>query len=389
MLTAIQCPRLAALVAWLCIAAPSTVTAQPEPRLLGRESIVAPAGYRIDDTVRLTRAPDGTGHLLLGQVDPAGIAASRIELIRLDRGGTPDRRQVLASIEHNPEAVYFILAGTQLRTLPSGELSIATPSPELAGGPRGGLLRFSADGRERHRSIFDPPHDVPPSERGWYFRFAFGAMVATTDNSVVLAGTYGPGPNGWWWAKLAANGARLAERTGRDYAALRVEAVSAGPDGGFSLILRDYNKTTRAGEVVLERRAAGGALIHRAVLYAKDSCVSAAFVSDGRIATVTCGAPDRLAYFNANGLPIREMRWGTPAEGHSVRTIPGDSGLLLMTTDDSSPDARIVRLYRNDTVVWRSPPGRYLAATLQGDEVVAIVLEADGRSIAVLRFADP
>ena len=281
----------------------------------------------------------------------------------------------------------YDLRGTRLHLLPSGDLLIATSSPEPRGGPLGGLVRLAPNGEIRHRAPFHHPHDVPHSERGEYDAFGIGPIASTTDHAVVLGGSYGPGPSGWWWGKFTPDGVRLAERTGRIHFPMSVDAVTALPDGGFALILRNLDRPAMALDVVLERYAASGQRLARRVLVEKGECPGAAFTSDGRIAIMRCGTPHRLMYFTGEGAPIRELPWPT-SQGETLAIASDGTGILLMEEADSAR-VRINRLDRDGAVVWRTAKAKYGDVTSAAGDVAMLSLDADGKAATLLRYAKP
>lgn len=380
--------RVILAVLALCFAAPA-VHAQPaprpEPRVASRESIAAAPDRKIDAAARLVLAPDGSGHVLMVSLGTAGKPPTLVELVNFDRAGKTTGRHTIASFS----AEHFSLAETQLLRLPSGELLVATPDPNLAGRPgHGALLRLSADGRILHRAPVHPPHDVPAYDRNPIFRFQFNKMVSTSDGNVVVGGNYGLGPSNWWWGKFTPNGLRLAEQTAKVFFLSTVDALSPTPDGGFRMVSRDLRG--EVSDMVLLRHSATGARRSRTVLLEKSESHQAAFTSDGRIVVVKYEEPNRLLIFSAEGTLLKEMPWTSPADWWIVQVVSDGTGVVLQEQSQRADfPSQLIRLDREGGVVWQTQPARYLDAVAHGPEIVALVLEDEGKTATIVRLANP
>ena len=374
--------RLFLAVLALCVVA-SSVGAQPEPRVVSRESITAAPGRKLDRYAKLALAPDGTGHVLLASVG-TDKQPTIVELVRFDRAGKTTGRHTIATFTSDD----FWLLRTQLLALPSGELLVVTPDRNLAGVPgRGGLLRLSADGKVLHRAPLHPPHDSPDRNNTDY-NFDIAKLVATSDGNVVVGGSYGLGPNSWWWAKFTPNGVRLAEQSAQFFFLSTVDALSPTSDGGFLMVSRDFKDDT--SNIVLQRHSPGGARLSRTLLLEKSEAHQVAFTSDGRIVVVKYGDPGQMLFFAADGKRLKEMPWTTPEYWWVAQLASDGTGVLLREeTERDGFASQLARLDRDGAVVWKTPKGTYLDAASRGEEIVALVLENEGQAATIVRLANP
>jgi hypothetical protein len=377
--------RLILAILALCTVA-SSVRAQPappEPRIVSRESITAAPGRKLDRYAKLALAPDGTCHVLMASLGTLDKQPTIVELVRFDRAGRTTGRHTIASFT----AEDFWLLRTQLLALPSGELLVATPDRNLAGVPgRGGLLRLSADGKVLHRAPLHPPHDAP--DRSTDYNFDIARMAATSDGNVVVGGSYGLGPNSWWWAKFTPNGVRLAEQSAKFFFLSTVDALLPTSDGGFLMVFRDFKDDT--SDVILQRHSAAGARLSRTVLLEKSEAHQAAFTSDGRIVVVKYGEPGRMLYFAADGTLLKDMSWSSPADWWVAQLVSDGTGVVLREeTERDGFASQLTRLDRDGAVVWKTQKGKYLDAVARGEEIVALVLEDEGQAATIVRLANP
>jgi hypothetical protein len=378
--------RLILAVLALCAAA-SSVRAQPapppEPRVVSRESIAAAPGRKIERYARLALAPNGTGHVLMASVGSEGKLPTIVELVSFDRAGKTTGRHTITSFSIED----FWLYRTRFLALPSGELLVATPDRNLAGVPgRGGLLRLSGGGKVLHRAPLHPPHDAydPSAEN----KFDIVGLAATSDGNVVVGGSYGIGPNSWWWAKFTPNGVRLAEQSAQFLFLSTVDALSPTPDGGFLMVFRDFRDDT--SDVILQRHSAAGARLSRTMLLEKSESHLAAFTPDGRIVVVKLEEPDRMLFFGADGKLLKEMPWTSPENWWVAQLVSDGTGVVLRE-ETTRPDfaSQLTRLDRDGAVVWKTPKGRYLDAASRGEEIVALVLEDEGQAATIVRLVNP
>ncbi len=367
----------------LCIGAAS-VHAQPEPRVVSRESIAAAPDRKLDRYAKLALAPDGTGHVLMASLGTSDKQPTIVELVHFDRAGKTTGRQTIATFTADD----FWLLRTQLLALPSGELLVVTPERSLAGVPgRGGLLRLSADGKVLHRAPLHPPHDSPDRDNPDY-NFDIARMAATTDGNVIVGGSYGLGPNAWWWAKFTPNGVRLAEQSAQRFFLSTVDAVRPAPDGGFLMVTREFDDNT--SDVVLQHHSAAGARLSRTLLLKKTEVLQAAFTSEGHIVVVKYGEPGRMVIFGADGKLLKEVPWTTPAYWEATQLVSDGMGVVLR--EETARDgfaSQLTRLDRDGAIVWKTQTNGYLDAVSRGDEIVALVLEGDGRAVTIVRLANP
>jgi hypothetical protein len=367
----------------LCIGA-SSVSAQPEPRVVSRESIAAAPGQKLDRYAKLALAPDSTGYVLLASLGASAKQPTIVDLVRFDRAGKTTGRHTITTFTADD----FWLLRTQLLALPSGELLVVTPERSLAGVPgRGGLLRLSADGKVLHRAPLHPPHDSPDRNNPNY-NFDIAKLAATSDGNVVVGGSYGLGPNSWWWAKFTPNGVRLAEQSAQRFFLSTVDALSPTPDGGFLMVTREFDDNT--SDVVLERHSPGGARQSRTLLLEKTEVPQAAFTSEGRIVVVKYGEPGQMFIFGADGKLLKEMPWTTPEYWWAAELVSDGAGVVLR--EETARDgfaAQLTRFDRDGAVVWKTPKGMYVDVVSRGEEIIALVLEGDGQAVSVVRLANP
>ena len=375
--------RLFLAVLALCIGA-SSVSAQPEPRIVSRESIAAAPGRKLDRYAKLALAPDGTGHVLMASLGTSDKQPTIVELVDFDRAGKTTGRHTIATFT----AEDFWLLRTQLLALPSGELLVVTSDRNLAGVPgRGGLLRLAADGKVLHRAPLHPPHDSPDRNNTGY-NFDIARMAATSDCNVVVGGSYGLGPNSWWWAKFTPTGVRLAEQSAQFFFLSTVDALSPTPDGGFLMVFRDFKDNT--SDVILQRHSASGARLSRTLLLEKSEAHQAAFTSDGRIVVVKYGDPGRMLFFGADGKLLKEMPWTTPEYWWVAQLVSDGTGVVLREeTERDGFVSQLARLDRDGAVVWKTQKGTYLDAISRGEEIVALVLDDEGQAATIVRLANP
>ena len=377
---------LAALA--LCVVAPS-LRAQsgppPEPRVASRETFAAAPGRKIEAYAKLALAPDGSGHVLMASVGGVGGPPTLVELVSFDRAGKTVGRHTIASFKGEN----FWLAETQLLRLPSGELLVATPHPDLAGAPGwGALLRLSANGKVLHRAPIHAPHDVPAADRNPFFHFQFNKMASTSDGNVLVGGNYGIGPSSWWWGKFTPNGLRLAEQTARLFVPATVDAFQPTQDGGFLMVFRDFRDNTT--DVVLQRHSATGARQSRTMLLEKSESHQAAFMSDGGIVVVKYADPNRMLFFAPDGKLLKEMPWTSPENWWVVQLAAVGTGLVLREESQRADfPSQLFRLDRDGGVVWKTPPAKYLDVVAHGEEIVALLLEDEGRTAAIVRLVNP
>jgi len=374
---------LAALA--LCAVAAS-VRAQPapppEPRVVSRESIAAAPGRKIERYAKLALAPNGTGYVLMASVRNEGKLPTIVELVSFDRAGKTTGRHTIASFSTDE----FWLYRTRLLVLPSDELLVVTPDRNLAGVPgRGGLLRLSAEGKVLHRAPLHSPHDAyDPSTAN---NFDIVGLAATSDGNVVVGGSYGIGPNSWWWAKFTPNGVRLAEQSAKFFFLSTVDAVSPTPDGGFLMVSRDFRDNT--SDVILLRHSAAGARLGRTMLLEKSEMNLATFTSDGRIVVVQLGQPNRMLFFGADGNLLKEMPWKSPEDWWVGQLASDGTGVVLREETSHDFASQLTRFDRDGAVVWKPPKGTYMDAVSRGEEIVALVLEAEGQAATIVRLTNP
>ncbi len=378
--------RLILAVLTLCAVA-SSVRGQPapppEPRVVSRESIAAAPGRKIESYAKLALAPNGTGYVLMASVGSEGMLPTIVELMSFDRAGKTTGRHTIASFSTDE----FWLYRTRLLVLPSGELLIVTPDRNLAGVPgRGGLLRLSADSKVLHRAPLHPPHDAyDPSTAN---NFDIVGMAATSDGNVVVGGSYGIGPNSWWWAKFTPNGVRLAEQSAKFFFLSTVDAVSPTPDGGFLMVFRDFRDNT--SDIILQRHSAAGARLSRTMLSEKSEVHLGTFTSDGRIVVVKLGEPNRMLFFGAGGKLLKEMPWSSPEDWWVAQLVSDGTGVVLREeTTRTDFASQLARLDRDGAVIWKTPKGRYIDVASRGEEIVALVLEDEGQAATIVRLVNP
>jgi len=304
--------------------------------------------------------------------------------VHFDRAGKTTGRHTIATFTSDD----FWLLRTQILALPSGELLAVTPDRNLAGVPgRGGLLRLSADGKVLHRAPLHPPHDSPDRNNTDY-NFDIAKLVATSDGNVVVGGSYGFGPNSWWWAKFTPNGVRLAEQSAQFFFLSTVDALSPTSDGGFLMVLRDFKDD--ASNAILQRYSATGARQSRALLLEKSEAHQAAFTSDGRIVVLKSEEPNRMLFFGADGKLLKEMPWQSPEYWYVVQLVSDGTGVVLREeTERDGFTSQLARLDRDGAVVWKTQKGTYLDAVSRGEEIVALALEAEGQAATIVRLANP
>ena len=356
----------------------------PEPHVASGETIAAAPGRKLDRYAKLALAPDGTGHVLMASLGIAGKSPTIVELVNFDRAGRTTGRHTIASFGTDD----FWLYRTRLLVLPSGELVVVTPDRNLAGVPgRGGLLRLSAGGKLLHRAPLHPPHDSPDRNNTEY-TFDIVGMAATSDGNVVVGGSYGLGPNSWWWAKFTPNGVRLAERSAQFFFLSTVDALSPTPDGGFVMVFRDFRDNT--SDIILQRHSAAGARLGRTMLLEKSEAHLAAFTSDGRIVVVKSEQPNRMLSFGADGKLLKEMPWPSPEDWRVAQLVSDGTGVVLRE-ETTYPDfaSQLARLDRDGAVVWKTPKGRYIDAVSRGEEIVALVLDGEGQAATIVRLTNP
>jgi hypothetical protein len=375
--------RLLLVALALCVVT-SSARAQPEPRVVSRESFAAAPGRKLDRYAKLTLAPDGTGHVLMASLGTSDKQPTIVELVRFDRAGKTTGRHAIATFT----AEDFWLLRTQLLALPSGELLVVTPDRNLAGVPgRGGLLRLSADGKVLHRAPLLSPRDSPDRNNTDY-NFDIATMAATTDGNVVVGGSYGFGPNSWWWAKFTPNGVRLAEQSAQVFFLSTVDALRPAPDGGFLMVLRDLRG--EISDVVLERHSATGARLGRTVLLEKSEAHQATFTSDGRTVLVKYEDPNRMLFFGADGKLLKEMPWRSPENWWVVQLVGDGTGIVLREEAQSGDfAAQLARLDRDGAVVWKTQQGAYLDVVSRGEQIVALALDAEGQAVSIVVLANP
>ncbi len=379
--------RLILAVLALCAVA-SSVRAQPappvEPRVASSERIAAAPGRKIDRYAKLALASDGTGHVLMASVGSEGKTPTVVELVSFDRAGKTTGRHTIASFSTDD----FWLYRTRLLVLASGELLVVTPDRNLAGVPgRGGLLRLSAGGKVLHRAPLHPPHDSPDRNNTEY-NFDIVAMAATTDGNVVVGGSYGLGPNSWWWAKFTPNGVRLAEQSAQFFFPSTVDAVSLTPDGGFLMVFRDFRDDT--SDIILQRQSAAGTRLSRTMLLQKSESHLATFTSDGRIVVVKLEEPNQMLFFGADDKLLKEMPWTSPENWWVAQLVSDGTGVVLREeTTRTDFSSQLARLDRDGAVVWKTPAGRYIDVASRGEEIVALVLEDEGQAATIVRLVNP
>jgi hypothetical protein len=349
--------RLILAVLTLCAVASSArgqPAPPPEPRVVSRESIAAAPGRKIESYAKLALAPNGTGYVLMANVGSEGKLPTIVELVSFDRAAKTTGRHTIASFSTDEFWLY--------RT------------------------RLSAEGKVLHRAPLHPPHDAydPSTEN----KFDIVGLAATSDGNVVVGGSYGIGPNSWWWAKFTPNGVRLAEQSAKFFFLSTVDAVSPTPDGGFLMVFRDFRDNT--SDIILQRHSAAGARLSRTMLSEKSEVHLGTFTSDGRIVVVKLEEPNRMLFFGADGKLLKEMPWPSPENWWVAQLASDGTGVVLReetTRDDFS--SQLTRLDRDGAVVWKTPKGRYIDVASRGEEIVALVLEDEGQAVTIVRLVNP
>lgn len=344
----------------------------------------AAPGYRFSEyTSQILVMPDGTSAVLLVSADPAEQKPSRVELARLDRDGRVLGRRLVMEGSAKPYGLHY---NTRLAPLRSGEMVLALSSEldaNSAPTSLGGLLRLSSSGEVLNRVRLPFPNYASAEMRKTHV-LEIATARATADNGVVLGGGYGPGPSTWWMAKFSANGVRLAEDGARKVRIpAAVDAIAPLSGGGWQAIVRDLTADERTTDVVLLRYDATGTRQSRRVLLERSESHLAAFTPEGRPMIVKADA-SRLQLFDDGGASSREIPW----PGMRPRKlIADDQGILaLFEKSQGRAEGQILRIDREGTVVWRSPPGNYIDVVSAGGETRALALDAEGRSASHLRL---
>ncbi|MCX7366669.1 MAG: hypothetical protein NTV97_33305 [Alphaproteobacteria bacterium] len=337
----------------------------------------APGYLFTEHTSQIAATPDGTSAMLLVSADPAEQKASRVELVRLDRDGRMLSRRL---VMEGPAKPYGLRYNTRLAPLRSGEMILALSS-ELDADSRptslGGILRLSPTGEVLNRARLPFPNYASAEMRKTHV-LEIATAMATADNGVVLGGGYGPGPSTWWMAKFSANGVRLAEDGARKVRIpAAVDAIAPLPGGGWQAIARDLTADEQTTDVVLLRYDATGKRQSRRVLVDRSESHLATFTPQGRVMVVKADT-SRLLLFDHGATSSREIAWAGP---RPRKIVADDEGFLaLFDKRQGETEGRIVRLDREGSVRWQSPPGNYIDLISVGGEPRALALDGEGGS---------
>jgi len=114
----------------------------------------------------------------------------------------------------------------------------------------------------------------------------------------------------------------------------------------------------------------------------KSECSAGYFAPNGRILARRCD-PDSMMYFDANGAHATPFSTPENIDQMSIGGINRSSEVFLV-----GPSAeQIIQLDSTGGVAWKTPSGSYIGATPVDDDVLALAVEPDKRSAAIVRFA--
>lgn len=342
----------------------ATALAQPAPRVTLDVALRMPDGFgpqTIAIGQRVAVAPDGTILVVLEETrsapdtlfkNPQGRAGAsvQLEVIALAHDGNEKFRVAPLRLAAD--------AAGKMTGWPTSKLGIAaTRSGDivifsgvyLPGGVRARLLRLSPDGAVVHRGELGGPDHPADGKKS----FSIDLFVPTPDNALILAGSYGLDPNGWWLGKVALDGRLLWQGGPGAGFPERVLDVGLLDDGSWlALVQRNHSAQDFTVERHLYRYGSTGKLL-----------------SSRRLDDETVEA---LA-----GLP----------EGRSVRLDRRHLGYVPAEKD------HIERVGVGGEVRWRSGPLLYSDATITPDgDVIALVWPTGPAGSApprLMRFSDP
>ncbi|MBS0550600.1 MAG: hypothetical protein JSR24_22815 [Proteobacteria bacterium] len=359
-----------------------TAAAQPAPRVLGTTTIAPPADSMLpypQPRNRIAVLADGSAGVVL--VSRGEEGGKTVELLRFDRAGSLTGRSEIAAGD-----------GDDLNTtgpwVVGEELAVVTPVG-AARSEKGVLLRVAADGRAVRREAIHDPHYAPAALREQNY-FDFNTVAAARDGTLLVAGSYGPGPGAWWWALYAANGTRLAEGGERDgKGPTVVVAAHADPAGGFALLVEELDPKTWTTALWLHRYDARG--MRTAHHRLASGSPSALF--DGEAPVVFDGTSEatRILFFDRAGRPTRTIDWRGGLPSKAVLDVRGFTFLVDQGGDQKNGiRSRIVRLDRNGHLLWQSAADFFIDVARGADGTVwALAGGADPARATVRRFADP
>jgi hypothetical protein len=105
---------------------------------------------------------------------------------------------------------------------------------------------------------------------------------------------------------------------------------------------------------------------------------------------VKYGDPGRMLFFATDGKLLKEMPWATPDYWWVAQLVSDGTGVVLREEIERDGFAsQLTRLDRDGAIVWKTQKGTYLDAMSRGEEIVALVLEAEGQAVTIVRLANP
>lgn len=373
----------------LLLASCGLAVAQPQPRVTLDIAVPIPDGHihmSWGNHKRLAIGPDGSLHALANSFlfdrenGSAPTRDARVELQAFAGDGRPRFRTTLP-VALPPALSGFDMEALGFDVLASGDTMVFLSTGDSGQAdraynriyrvsPEGGVLRVTpvapADGGD-HRRIF------------WTQTY-----LATSDNGLLVAGAYGPGPLRWWLGKFDADGHRLWQAGPGPGAREQVATLAVRGDGTVVAV----HSERRAGDAMEEWRiarfTAGGRLLDRTRL---------GNVGDGRLVAIL---PDSAVFLDAHELVQADDT------GNVRRRVPwpyvrtwsliadGDGISAIVCKQPEGDLCHIVRAKADGTILWLTPP---LTATDIGrtpdGQIAAVVWRDEGRTMRLMRFASP
>jgi len=104
---------------------------------------------------------------------------------------------------------------------------------------------------------------------------------------------------------------------------------------------------------------------------------------------VQLGQPNRMLFFGADGNLLKEMPWKSPEDWWVGQLASDGTGVVLREETSHDFASQLTRFDRDGAVVWKTPKGTYMDAVSRGEEIVALVLEAEGQAATIVRLTNP
>ncbi|HJQ58660.1 MAG TPA: hypothetical protein VJ890_17255 [Vineibacter sp.] len=356
-------------------------------------------GFALNTTAKVGRLAigrDGLHYVLLhtfmsGADSGAPARDARIELLAVAADGAIQRRQVLP-FRHNVSSDGFALDSLGVIVARSGDLAVfvsgfGAMAASDAQPATATLFHLGADFSLKKATRLSPPRGGADDPDSFY---GITAYQPTPDNGIVLGGGYGPGPLVWWMGKFTLGGMRQWQLgPGRSFPEM-VAAMGPRPDAGWLSLVQQMATRDRPAWMLLRTSAAGKQLARLHLAQPADAVGTVLTRGLVMIINASDRAPrGELVVLDDAGKVTRRAPWPF-AQTQAV--VPAGNGIAAIVADAASGGeaSQVVRADLTGAISWRSGVAvvNEIAATPDG-QIAALMRSGDGRTLRLIRYADP